>query len=122
MERSRAVLVAAVAAVVAILLAAAAVSISGQRSEPVTWDHLASLDSDSAEAAITLEQGDEAFYGCKNLTEFHAADGLQYIGRAAFSACPALASIDLEMGPAYIDDRAFDGSGAVKSLILGSML
>ena len=66
--------------------------------------------------------GDEAFYGCENLTEFDAADGLQYIGRAAFSACPALASIDLEMGPAYIDDRAFDGSGAVKSLILGSML
>ena len=68
MERSRAVLVAAVAAVVAILLAAAAASLSGQRTEPVTWDDLASIDSDSAEAAMALEQGDEVLV--RNVTAF----------------------------------------------------
>ena len=62
------------------------------------------------EGALYIE--DDAFNGCKGLTEISLPQSIKKIGNRAFKSCIALTSVDLPNGLEFgWDESAFEGSG-----------
>jgi len=57
-----------------------------------------------------------AFQGCSGLVRFNAGDNLMYIGRLAFDGCTELSVIDMDVGTACIEAKAFEDSKKVTYL------
>ena len=57
---------------------------------------------------------EEAFFGNETLQSIRLPDSIRRIGRAAFSACPALTEVTLPDGWSYVSIAAFDGSAELE--------
>ena len=62
--------------------------------------------------------GDDAFYGCSNLSTVAIANGVKSIGGLAFYECPALRSIDIPESVTFIGPAAFYGCSSLGSIDL----
>ncbi len=59
---------------------------------------------------------DNAFYGCRGLTNLTLPEGLETIGYSAFYYCENIAEVVIPSTVKLIDERAFKGCGALVSI------
>jgi hypothetical protein len=66
------------------------------------------------------EIGNEAFYGCNNLTDVEFADisGVNKIGESAFSYCASLKSFDIPTSVKALKNSVFRGCEALETIVL----
>ena len=62
--------------------------------------------------------GDNAFYGCENLTSVSLPNTLTWVGGSAFFGCKSLKSVSLPSGVAGIGDLAFGGCTSLSTVTL----
>ena len=94
---------------------------SDYSSNRVPWDSLRkSIRSVVIEQGVT-SIGDNAFYGCTDLTSVTLPDSVTSIGANAFYGCTGLTSITIPDGTTSIGDSAFYGCNRISSVYLSSV-
>lgn len=78
-----------------------------------------SLTSVSLTAEISTVLADNAFNGCKNLTEVEITSPFEVIGKSAFNDCTGLLNMVLPTSVKVIDDFAFSGCSGLRNFSMG---
>ena len=87
--------------------------------EAIHKNYAALLYLDLAGATSTMTSiGEEAFFGCNDLTSITLPKGVTSIGAQAFLGCDKMVSITLPEGLTSIGEEAFNGCRALKSITL----
>lgn len=80
------------------------------------------LESVTSVSIMSGDIGEEAFYGCKNMSSLNFGNNVTSIGNLAFCQCPSLKSVSIPCSVRSIGEGAFAGCSNLQSVTISDGL